>query len=568
MTTAGRSFLNKIIACGLWAFFTTLLSPGPVVWAQQPAGPVGDTTAPITSEADAATAYSQAAVTLDGSELFHVRGIKAFPAEQRAEGIRARIEAIAADRSVAVESLRVVAGADRTDISAADRFVMTLVEADVLAEGVSRQIMAEVIRTRIANAIVSYRHDRSPRVLLTNSLYALGATLVFVILLLGLRRAFRRLTAIIERRLKSRLEGLEVQAHRLIQAKQVWGALRGMVQGLHVLTVLIVTYLYLDLVLSLYPWTRPVAVRLLAIFLDPLRAMGLGLLYSLPNLVFLGMLILVTVYLLKIIGLFFTGIDRGTIRLQNFDSDLALPTFKIVRAVLIVFMLVVAYPHIPGSESTAFKGVSIFLGVIMSLGSSSFIANMFAGYSVIYRRAFKVGDRIRIDDITGVVTRIGLIVTHLRTIKNEAVTVPNSHITNSNVINYSALARPDGLILHTTVGIGYETPWRQVEAMLLIAADRTPGLLKEPAPFVLQKSLDDFAVTYEINVYCDDPHGMARFYTALHQNILDIFNEHGVQIMTPAYEGDPETPKVVPREEWQRAPSGQTRAQPADPRQT
>lgn len=560
--------MKKAIVIGLWACFTMTLSPGPGAWAQQPAGPVGDTTAPIASEADAATVYSQAAVTLDGNELFHVRGIKAFPAEQRAAGIRARIEAIAADRSVAVESLRVVAGADRTDISAADRFVMALVDADVLAEGVSRQIMAEIIRTRIANAIVSYRHDRSAHVLLTNSLYALGATLVFVILLIGFRRAFRRLTAIIERRLKARLEGLEVQAHRLIQAKQVWGALRGMVQGLHVLTVLIATYLYLDLVLSLYPWTRPVAVRLLAIFLDPLRAMGMGLLYSLPNLVFLGMLILVTVYLLKIIGLFFTGIDRGTIRLQNFDSDLALPTYKIVRAVLIVFMVVVAYPHIPGSESTAFKGVSIFLGVIMSLGASSIIANLFAGYSVIYRRAFKVGDRIRIDDITGVVTRIGLIVTHLRTLKNEAVTVPNSHITNSNVINYSALARPDGLILHTTVGIGYETPWRQVEAMLLIAADRTPGLLKEPAPFVLQKSLDDFAVTYEINVYCDDPHRMGRFYTALHQNILDIFNEHGVQIMTPAYEGDPEIPKVVPREEWQRTPAGQTRAQPADPRQT
>ena len=146
-------------------------------------------------------------------------------------------------------------------------------------------------------------------------------------------------------------------------------------------------------------------------------------------------------------------------------------------------------------------------------------------------------------------------VTHLRTIKNEEVVVPNSTIINSNIINYSTLARSRGLILHTTVGIGYQTPWRQVEAMLHLAAERTPGLLKEPAPFILQKALGDFAVTYELNAYCDDPQKMASLYTAMHQSILDVFNEHGVQIMTPAYEGDPETPKVVPQEQWYLPPA-------------
>jgi len=177
---------------------------------------------------------------------------------------------------------------------------------------------------------------------------------------------------------------------------------------------------------------------------------------------------------------------------------------------------------------------------------------------MIYRRAFKVGDRISIDNVTGDVTERRLMVTHLRTIKNEEIVVPNSTIINSNIINYSTLAGSRGLILHTTVGIGYETPWRQVEAMLRLAAERTPGLLKEPAPFVLQKSLGDFAVTYELNAYCGDPHAMARFYTAMHQNILDVFNEHGVQIMTPAYEGDPQVPKVVPKEEWFQAPAKPT----------
>ncbi|MEJ2010430.1 MAG: mechanosensitive ion channel family protein, partial [Acidobacteriota bacterium] len=172
-----------------------------------------------------------------------------------------------------------------------------------------------------------------------------------------------------------------------------------------------------------------------------------------------------------------------------------------------------------------------------------------------YRRTFRVGDRVRIGDHIGDVEEIRLMVTHLRTPKNEVVVVPNSSIVNGEVINYSKLARKEGLILHTTVGIGYETPWRQVEAMLLEAAARTPGLLREPKPFVFQKELGDFAVTYEINAYCDKPRDMLELYTALHQSIQDVFNEYGVQIMTPAYEGDPEQAKVVPRNQWYAAPA-------------
>jgi small-conductance mechanosensitive channel len=202
------------------------------------------------------------------------------------------------------------------------------------------------------------------------------------------------------------------------------------------------------------------------------------------------------------------------------------------------------------------------------LGSSSVIANLMAGYTMIYRRAFKEGDRISIDNVTGDVIERRLMVTHLRTVKNEEIVVPNSTIINSNIINYSTLAGTRGLILHTTVGIGYETPWRQVEAMLLLAAERTPGLLKEPPPFVLQKSLGDFAVTYELNAYCGDAHAMPQLYTAMHQNILDLFNEHGVQIMTPAYEGDPETPKVVPKDQWYQAPAKPTDARSKDGHKT
>jgi small-conductance mechanosensitive channel len=226
-----------------------------------------------------------------------------------------------------------------------------------------------------------------------------------------------------------------------------------------------------------------------------------------------------------------------------------------VRLLVIAFGVVVAFPYIPGSSSEAFKGVSLFLGIIFSLGSTSIIANIIAGYSMTYRRAFRVGDRIKVGDVVGDVTEVRLQVTHVRTPKNEDVVVPNSVILGNSVVNYSTLAASQGLILHTTVGIGYETPWRQVEAMLLMAAERTSRLKTEPPPFVLQKALGDFAVTYELNVHCDRPGEMNSIYTELHRNILDVFNEYGVAIMTPAYVADPELPKLVPKEQWFAAPA-------------
>jgi small-conductance mechanosensitive channel len=193
--------------------------------------------------------------------------------------------------------------------------------------------------------------------------------------------------------------------------------------------------------------------------------------------------------------------------------------------------------------------------VVFSLGSSSAIANIIGGNMIIYRRAFRAGDRVKIGEVEGDVLEIGLQVTHVRTVKNEAITVPNSLILGSSVVNYSKPAREGRLIVHTEVGIGYETPWRQVEAMLVEAACRTPGVRAEPAPYVLQRKLGDFAVTYQINAYTDRAQGMQRLYADLHRNILDQFNEHGVQIMTPAYEGDPEKPKVVAKKDWFATPA-------------
>ena len=315
------------------------------------------------------------------------------------------------------------------------------------------------------------------------------------------------------------------------------------------------TFVWLVYVLELFPRTASAGAVLFELVVTPLETLGRGLLTAIPNLAFLVVVYLVVRGVLRIVRLFFYAVERDSVKLQHFEPEWAMPTYKLVRIAIIALGLVIAYPYIPGSDSAAFKGISLFLGIVFSLGSSTAVSNIIAGYMMTYRRAFRVGDRVKIEDVVGDVTAMRLQVTHLRTMKNEEVVVPNSQVINGHVINYSTLARKEGLLLHTTVHIGYETPWRQVEAMLLEAALRTEGLAAAPEPFVLQTALGEFAITYELNVACNDPHQMAALYSAMHRNILDTFNEYGVAIMSPAYEGDPDKPKVVPKEKWYLPPA-------------
>jgi small-conductance mechanosensitive channel len=432
---------------------------------------------------------------------------------------------------------------------------MSIFDVDAALDGVSRQVLAKAYIAKLRTSIEKYRKDRSKESLVKNALFALLATVIFIVSLKLLLWLLRKLNALVEARYKAKIHALHIQSLEFIHAERIWATLTGTVKVIRLVLTFVLLYFYLDVVLSLFPWTRLLAANLLDYALVPLRTMWNGLLKYIPNLIFIIIFVIIVRYVLKLTHLFFSAIESETIKFAGFDKDWAKPTYKAVRLLLIVFAAVVMYPHIPGSESPAFKGISIFLGVLFSLGSSSAISNIIAGYTMTYRRAFKVGERIKVDDITGDVTEIRLLVTHLRTIKNEEIIIPNSKILNSEIVNYNTYARERGLILHTTVGIGYEVPWRQVEAMLMLAAERTPGILKDPKPFVLQKSLGDFAVTYELNVYIDDPHNMAQIYSDLHKNILDAFNEYGVQIMTPAYEGDPDQLKVVPKDQWFAAPA-------------
>ena len=496
-----------------------------------------------------------APVIVNGRELFRVGGVSSYPARERAAVIAGRIKGLAENKNINPKDLKVVKEGDITYIKAGELTAMGLVEGDAVREGITMEVMEITFKARIAQAITEYRNDRTPRTLLINSGFALLATVVTALLLWGMLRLFAWLDVLAQRRIKARIERLETQSHYIFDADQIWDMMGGLLKTLKALSILVIIYFYLNLVLGLYPWTRRFAQVLFTLTVDPLRVIGVGLLEALPSIFFLIILFFITRYILKVTRLFFVGIDRGSIHLAKFDREWGLPTYRIVRLMILAFALVVAYPYIPGSSTDAFKGISIFLGVIFSLGSTSVFANIVAGYTIIYRRGFKIGDRIKIDDITGEVLERSLLATRLRSLKNEEIVIPNSTILNSNITNYSSQAQANGLILHTTVGIGYEVPWRQVEAMLLLAADRTKGIRTLPKPFVLQQSLGDFAINYELNVFIDDARQMMNLYSEMHRNILDVFNEYNVQIMTPNYEQDTQQPKIVPKDQWYAPPA-------------
>jgi len=503
-----------------------------------------------------------APVIVNGDILFVVIGIRAYPAKKRADRISDTIEDLAADDTVDTENIKSKKMTDRTEIVYGDRLIFSVYDLDAKHQGINnRQVIAEAFTIKIREGIKAYRASRTPEALKKNIIHAVLRTLALVITLFSFMWLARRMNKMFEKMFKRRMKKLEARSMRVVQTEQVWRVVHGIINLLKTIVVLSLVYVFINFVLKLFPWTRYIAQRLLQLVIDPLESIAFGFLEYLPSLFFLVILFFVTRYILKLLRGFFNTISLGNMRLQNFESEWAWPTYRIVRIVTIVFAVIIAYPYIPGSNSDAFKGISLFLGVLLSLGSTSVISNVIAGYTMTYRRAFKVGDRVRIGETVGQVTEIRLLVTNLLSLKNEKIVIPNSTILSSEVVNYTSLAKEQGLILHTTVGIGYEVPWRQVEAMLLEAAARTHGLLKEPSPFVLQQALNDFSVTYELNAYCKDDSKMPLMYTELHRNIQDIFNEHDVQIMTPNYVADTAAPKVVPPAQWYASPATKPEAE-------
>ena len=327
-----------------------------------------------------------------------------------------------------------------------------------------------------------------------------------------------------------RIKTIEVLSEERIAELALWlGKL------LHFVVLLWIGYSYVTIVFSFFNFSSTWAASLFGYIVDPLLGVIAAFVNYLPNIFFIAVIFVVTRFLIRLIKLVFTEIGRGTFTLPGFHVEWADPTFKIVRFLVIVFAAVIVFPYLPGSDSPAFQGISVFLGILFSLGSSSAVANVVSGVVLTYMRPFRIGDRVRISDTVGDVIERTLLVTRVRTITNVDVTIPNAMVLGSHIVNFSSAAKDRGLILHTGVTIGYDAPWRTVHELLLAAASSTEGISKEPAPFVLQTALDDFFVSYELNAYTNSPGTMAILYSELHKNIQDRFNEAGVEIMSPHY---------------------------------
>lgn len=366
--------------------------------------------------------------------------------------------------------------------------------------------------------------------------------LYFVLVLLGQFLLFR-LSSWLYKKLKNRIQQLKdtklkpisIQNYEILDTQKQVSLLIFLANILRYLLLFILLVLTIPILFSIFPQTKELAYKIAYYIWNPVKDILEGILGYIPNLFTIIVICLVIKYVIKGIRYLATEIDAGRLKINGFYSDWAMPTYHIIRFLLYAFMIAMIYPYLPGANSGVFQGVSVFVGLIVSLGSSTVIGNIIAGFVITYMRAFKQGDRIKLNDTVGNVIEKTAFVTRLRTIKNEIVTIPNSFIMSSQTVNYTSSARTYGLIIHSEVTIGYDAPWRKVHQLLIDAAKATPGVMPEPAPFVLETALSDFYPVYQINAYIQEANNMTTIYSALHQNIQDYFDKAGIEIMSPHY---------------------------------
>ena len=474
-------------------------------------------------------------VEIDGRPILLVySSVGGFSPEERAQHIRERIVSVARRIAIPVESIRAEERGAWTEILAGDELIMGVTELDARAANRARSQLAtehvEVIRYVVKN----YREEHTFHHLLRGGIHTIVATVVFavsLIVLFWIRRVTRR-------KLSKRLARQSDQRVQSLSKRVAHYGGRPLVRVLGAvfwIAVLALFQAYGTVVLRFFPSTRYTSYRITNWLLSELTGFGRSVVAYLPNLVLVVMICIATYYLIQVNEYLFSEIRAEKLTIRSFYPDWAEPTAKLVRVLILAAAAVVVFPYLPGSQSPAFRGISVFLGVLLSLGSSSSVAHVVAGTILTYMRAFQVGDFVRIGQDVGEVVEKTLLVTRIRTQKREVITIPNGTVLGGVVVNYSAESRGRGVIFHTTVTIGYNAPWRQVHQLLISAALATEHVRADPPPFVLQTALNDFYVAYELNAYTDKPLNMQYIYSELHQNIQDKFNEAGVEINSPHY---------------------------------
>jgi small-conductance mechanosensitive channel len=477
-------------------------------------------------------------VVYHGDTLFLLYGkIGPFSPETRAEGVKRRLDQLVANPASLADTFLVDTSGATVDILSGDLVIMSITPEDAQGAGQAPAVLARQYRQVIHDAIDKKLDLSSPRAILINLGLLLLAILGLLIMFWGVRKLFDLLRGNIKKLEKNIFfsNNRLLQFFKYITPRRERDLLLVVSRTLRYFSYFFVLFFYFPFVFAYLPWTRPYVQQVWANVSKPLVFVWESFTGYLPNLFFIAVILLVTRYLVRFLLYLAKEVEREKIVIDGFYGDWALPTFKLVRVLIYAFALIVMFPYLPGSDSPAFQGVSIFLGLLLSLGSSTAVANVVAGLVITYMRPFQIGDRVKIGDTVGDVMGRSLLVTRLKTIKNEDITIPNANILTGQLKNYSSHAEEIGLILNTTVTIGYDVPWKKVEEALIQAALTADMIEKEPKPFVLKTSLDDFYVSYQLNAYTKQAGKAAAIYSRIHERILDIFNESGIEILSPHY---------------------------------
>src|SRR5271165_1866885 len=475
-------------------------------------------------------------VTVEGHEVFKVyERLGPFTPQERAQRVSERLTKLVYTPGADVAAITTAESEYGTEIKLGDTVLTIVTDDDAKQAHVVRALLAKYDASQIRNAIIQARQEHGAKFLIRAAIYALATLLLYVLIVWLVVVGSRWLLKRLQRPGAPLVKGIKIQKSEILAGERLASILAGFVRLLRAVILFLLTVVFLGAEFNYFPWTRVHGKHLLEYVLTPIRFVGIATLDYLPKLFYILVILAVMYFVMKFVRILAREFERDNIRLRGFYPEWIQPTYKIVRFLLICFTAVLIYPYLPGENSPAFKGVGLFLGVLFSLGSTSAVANVVAGIILTYTRGFRVGDWVKIGDNIGNVVSQNMLATHLQTFQQEEIVVPNSVILGSHVINYSLLGQTEGVILHTSVTIGYDTPWRTVHGLLLEAAAKTHDILGDPAPFVLQRQLEDSYVQYEINAYTRNPHAMFVTYSNLHANIQDCFYAAGVEIMSPVY---------------------------------
>lgn len=456
-------------------------------------------------------------------------------AQMRAETAQANILKVGKKLAMNPDSVHVEKTDIVSDIMYADQVLFSVTDRDALWQNMSRDSLAQLRQQQVVQVLQQLKDDYGLWRQLKRVGYFLLVVVGQILLFMLTNWLFRKLQLRIDRLKETRLKPIMIQSYELLNTDKQVRLLHVAANLLRYVVMLVQLLFSVPLIFIIFPQTEKLAFTLLGYLWTPIKSILKGVIDYIPNLFTIVIIWLCVHYLIRLLRYLATEIEEGRLQINGFYNDWALPTFHIVRFLLYAFMIAMIYPYLPGSNSGVFQGISVFVGLIVSLGSTTVIGNIIAGLVITYMRPFKLGDYIKLNDTSGNVIEKTPLVTRIRTPKNEIVTMPNSFMMSSQTINYSSSAKDYGLIIHSEVTIGYDAPWRQVHQLLIEAALATPGVTDEPRPFVLQTSLSDWYPVYQINAYVRNAQELPKIYSILHQNIQDRFNEAGVEIMSPHY---------------------------------